>query len=97
MAKISAIKISHHQLELDPPFRASWDTRPRTDFCATVVRVETDEGVTGVGSGDLMLGFKGHEDLFVGQVILVPFGKTDEIALLPPFAGGGRPHRVRRR
>jgi L-alanine-DL-glutamate epimerase-like enolase superfamily enzyme len=36
-------------------------------FDATVVRVETDEGVTGVGSGDAMVGFAGHESLFVGQ------------------------------
>lgn len=67
MAKISAIKISHHRLALDPPFRPSWDTNPRTSFLVTVVRVETDEGVTGVGSGDLMLGFGGHEHLFIGQ------------------------------
>ena len=31
------------------------------------MRVHTDAGLTGVGSGDLMLGFAGHEHLFVGQ------------------------------
>lgn len=31
------------------------------------MRVHTDLGVTGVGSGDIMLGFAGHEHLFVGQ------------------------------
>ena len=67
MAEISGIEISHHRLPLEPPFRASWDTRPRTSFDATIVRVTTDEGVVGLGSGDLMLGFAGHEHLFVGQ------------------------------
>lgn len=65
--KITGITITHHRLPLDPPFRASWDTRPRTHFDSTVVRVETDAGVTGFGSGDLMVGFAGHEHLFVGQ------------------------------
>jgi hypothetical protein len=31
------------------------------------VRVTTDTGLVGVGSGDLMLGFAGHEPLFVGR------------------------------
>src|SRR5690606_8729888 len=31
------------------------------------VRIETDAGVTGIGSGDLMLGFAGHEHLFIGE------------------------------
>lgn len=65
--KIAAIEISHHRLELDPPFNASWDTRPRDRFDATIVRVTTDEGLTGIGSGDRMLGFEGHEHLFVGE------------------------------
>ncbi|MEJ8573052.1 mandelate racemase/muconate lactonizing enzyme family protein [Microbaculum marinum] len=65
--KITRIDITQHRLPLDPPFRASWDTRSRTSFDATVVRVTTDEGLTGIGSGDLMLGFDGHEHLFVGE------------------------------
>jgi len=69
-ATITAIEITHHRLFLDPPFRASWDTQPRTNFDATVVRVHTDLGVTGFGSGDMMLGFAGHESLFVGQEAL---------------------------
>ena len=36
-------------------------------FDATIVRVTTDTGLVGVGSGDRMLGFEGHENLFVGQ------------------------------
>jgi L-alanine-DL-glutamate epimerase-like enolase superfamily enzyme len=67
MPVIAAIEISHHRLPLDPPFKASWDGRPRAHFDATLVRVRDDEGREGVGSGDLMLGFAGHEDLFLGQ------------------------------
>jgi L-alanine-DL-glutamate epimerase-like enolase superfamily enzyme len=65
--RIAAVAISHHRLPLAPAFNASWDTRPRTHFDATIVRVSTDTGLTGVGSGDRMLGFEGHENLFVGQ------------------------------
>ncbi len=65
--KIASITISHHRLPLDPPFHASWDPQPRTRFDATLVRVETDAGLVGWGSGDAMLGFAGHEDLFVGE------------------------------
>ncbi len=65
--KITSITITHHRLTFEPPFRASWDSRPRTHWDATIVRVATDEGLVGIGSGDLMLGFEGHEHLFVGQ------------------------------
>jgi L-alanine-DL-glutamate epimerase-like enolase superfamily enzyme len=65
--KIAAVVISHHRLPLAPAFNASWDTRPRVHFDATLVRVTTDSGFMGVGSGDRMLGFEGHESLFVGQ------------------------------
>ena len=65
--RIAAIRITHHRLPLDPPFHASWDTRPRVHFDATIVRVTTDTGLEGYGSGDLMVGFAGHEPLFIGQ------------------------------
>ncbi|MBV8664022.1 MAG: hypothetical protein JO107_13075, partial [Hyphomicrobiales bacterium] len=29
-ATIMAIEITRHRLHFDPPFRASWDTKPRT-------------------------------------------------------------------
>jgi L-alanine-DL-glutamate epimerase-like enolase superfamily enzyme len=64
--KISAIEITQHRLAFDTPFHASWDSKPRLHWDATIVRVHTDEGVTGIGSGDLMLGFQGHEELFIG-------------------------------
>jgi L-alanine-DL-glutamate epimerase-like enolase superfamily enzyme len=65
--KIAAIEITRHRLPLDPPFRPSWDFRPREKFEATIVRVRTDEGFEGIGSGDTMTGFSGHEHLFVGE------------------------------
>ncbi len=65
--KIASIEISHHRLPLDPPFKASWDGRPRHHFDATIVRVRDTDGREGIGSGDLMKGFEGHEDLFIGQ------------------------------
>jgi len=64
---ITRIEITHHQLELDPPFPASWDPQPRRKFPATLVRVYDDEGRMGVGSGDTMAGFEDYADLFVGQ------------------------------
>jgi L-alanine-DL-glutamate epimerase-like enolase superfamily enzyme len=65
--KIVDIQITHHQLPLDPPFPASWDTQPRRKFPATIVRVVDDEGRTGVGSGDAMVGFRDYAHLFVGH------------------------------
>src|SRR5207342_342774 len=50
-----------------PPFPAAWDPVPRRSFAATIVSVETDEGVVGVGSGDTMDGFEAFEHLFVGE------------------------------
>lgn len=65
--KISTIEITHHRLPLDPPFRPSWDFRPRDAFTVTIVRVRTNEGLEGIGSGDTMAGFAGHEHLFFGR------------------------------
>ncbi|NIA67389.1 mandelate racemase/muconate lactonizing enzyme family protein [Pelagibius litoralis] len=67
MSLIEKIDVTHHRLPLDPPFVASWDGRPRQNFDVTVVRVTDSEGRVGFGSGDLMLGLEGHEDLFIGQ------------------------------
>jgi L-alanine-DL-glutamate epimerase-like enolase superfamily enzyme len=65
--KITAVTIGHHRLPLAPPFNASWDSQARVHFDATIVRVTTDGGLTGVAFGDRMLGFEGHESLFVGE------------------------------
>jgi D-galactarolactone cycloisomerase len=65
--KITRIELIRLVLPLDPPFLAAWDPLPRTRFGATIVRVETDEGIRGVGSGDTMDGFEAFQHLFVGQ------------------------------
>src|SRR5205823_172640 len=65
--KIPAIRLDRLRLPLDPPFRAAWDPVPRRHFDATLVRVETDEGITGFGSGDTMDGFASFADLFIGR------------------------------
>src|SRR5262249_6259392 len=56
--KITAIRLHRMRLPLVPPFRAAWDPVPREAFDATLVRVETDEGVTG---------YAAFEDLFLGR------------------------------
>ena len=66
-SRIERIQITHHQLELNPPFPASWDTQPRKKFPATVVRVFDQFGNMGIGSGDVMYGFSDYEYLFLGK------------------------------
>jgi D-galactarolactone cycloisomerase len=65
--KITAIRVQRLRLPLDPPFHAAWDPDPRVHFDASIVRVETDEGVTGIGSGDTMTGWDEFEHLFIGR------------------------------
>jgi D-galactarolactone cycloisomerase len=70
--KITRIELVRLSLPLQPPFLAAWDPAPRSHFPATLVLVDTDEGVRGVGSGDSMDGFDSYRDLFIG---------TDPLAL----------------
>ncbi|WP_027943721.1 mandelate racemase/muconate lactonizing enzyme family protein [Amycolatopsis taiwanensis] len=65
--KIIDITLDRLRLELDPPLHAAWDPQPRRHFDATIVRVHTDEGVTGIGSGDTMDSFDTVKDLFIGE------------------------------
>jgi D-galactarolactone cycloisomerase len=65
--RISAIRLQRLSVPLAPPFPAAWDPVPRAAFPVTIVRVETDEGVVGIGSGDTMDGFESFEHLFIGQ------------------------------
>jgi D-galactarolactone cycloisomerase len=65
--RITAIRLDRLSIPLDPPFPAAWDPVPRTHFGVTVVRVETDEGVIGIGSGDTMDGFEAFAHLFLGH------------------------------
>ncbi|WP_020672886.1 mandelate racemase/muconate lactonizing enzyme family protein [Amycolatopsis nigrescens] len=65
--KITDITLDRLRLDLDPPLRAAWDPEPRRHFDATIVRVHTDDGVTGIGSGDTMAGFEAYRELFLGR------------------------------
>ena len=65
--RITAIRLRRVAHELDPPFVAAWDPVPRRRLEATIVEVETDEGLVGVASGDTMDGFEAYEHLFVGR------------------------------
>lgn len=65
--QITDVRVRRLRAELEPPFRAAWDPVPRTFFHATLVFVETDEGITGVGSGDTMDGFEPFIPLFLHQ------------------------------
>ena len=65
--KIERVGLERRSIDLDPPFFAAWDPDPRRSFEATIVLVETDEGLTGIGSGDTMDGFERFEHLFVGR------------------------------
>ncbi|MEC3975448.1 mandelate racemase/muconate lactonizing enzyme family protein [Amycolatopsis sp. H20-H5] len=64
--KIIDITLDRLSLDLDPPFHAAWDPVPRTRFDATIVRVHTDFGLVGIGSGDAMDGFEAYRHLFLG-------------------------------
>ncbi len=64
---ITSIELERLRLPLSPPFYAAWDPVPREQFDATLVRVHTDEGLTGIGSGDTMTGFDEFAHLFVGR------------------------------
>jgi D-galactarolactone cycloisomerase len=81
--KIERIRIERRTLDLDPPFDAAWDPNPRRSFEATLVFVETDEGITGIGSGDTMDGFERYEQLFVGRD---PLDLTRHVLVLETIA-----------
>jgi L-alanine-DL-glutamate epimerase-like enolase superfamily enzyme len=65
--RIERIEVTLHQLDLQPPFPAAWDTRPRRKFPATVVRVYDDQGRMGVGAGDPPYGLSDYQHLFIGH------------------------------
>jgi L-alanine-DL-glutamate epimerase-like enolase superfamily enzyme len=85
--KITAIRLDRMRLPLDPPFYAAWDPVPRRHFDATLVTVETDEGVTGYGSGDTMDGFEPFEPLFTGRDPLAIAGHVRTIESIGFHAG----------
>jgi hypothetical protein len=52
---IASIEVTQHRLNFATPFHASWDTKPRHHWDATLVTVRTDSGLEGHGSGDLRI------------------------------------------
>jgi D-galactarolactone cycloisomerase len=64
--RIVELAVEHLALELDPPFNANWDPTPRTRFPVTIVRVTTDEGITGVGGGDTLRGIEPYAHHLLG-------------------------------
>jgi len=64
--RIARIVVDRLELALDPPFAASWDPVPRRWLRATVVRIETDDGIVGVGGGDTLHGVEPYLQLLVG-------------------------------
>lgn len=65
--KITAIRHSRHTQDFEPPFLPSWDSRERRSFTVDLLRVETDQGVTGLGAGYSVVGIEDYADLFVGR------------------------------
>ena len=78
--RITEIAVEQLVCALEPPFHAAWDPEPRTRLAATLVRVHTDAGLTGVGSGDAMVGFAEHAWRFIGAdpLALADHGRTLE-------------------
>jgi L-alanine-DL-glutamate epimerase-like enolase superfamily enzyme len=89
--KITNIRLQRLRLDMDPPFHAAWDPVPRRHFDATLVFVDTDEGLVGIGSGDTMDGFDGFADLFIGTD---PLNIVERVARIESLnfhaAGSGR-------
>ena len=86
--KIERVRLERRSIELDPPFHAAWDPEPRRSFEATLVLVETDEGLTGIGTVDTMNGFERYEHLFVGQD---PLAVERHVAVLETITFPRRP------
>lgn len=63
---IESIEVTHHRLELDPPFPAAWDPEPRRGFPVAVVQVYDSSGAVGIGAGDPVRGLIDYEHLFIG-------------------------------
>ena len=86
--RITAIRLERLALPLDPPFYAAWDPVPRPSFEATIVRVETDAGLTGIGCGDTMSGFDDFVSVFSNLEWdkFTTFFAEDATAFFPPSA-----------
>ena len=84
--KITEIALERLRLPLDPPFHAAWDPVPRHAAEAVLVRVHTDEGVTGIGSAAALDGFERHRHLFLGTD---PLDLPAQVRAIEAAAGRG--------
>lgn len=84
--KITDIVLERLRLPLDPPFHPAWDAVPRHAAETVLVRVHTDEGVTGVGSGGELDGFERHRQLFLGTD---PLDLPAQVRTIEACAGRG--------
>jgi L-alanine-DL-glutamate epimerase-like enolase superfamily enzyme len=70
--RIAAVETRRYRVALDPPLRAAWDPEPRAAQEATVVLVRSDDGLTGVASGDDLPDRERCERLLAGADPLRP-------------------------
>lgn len=66
-SRIDRIEVERYRLPLDPAFPPAWDSRPRSHFDATILRITTADGAVGIGAGTGMEGFEDYRDLFIGE------------------------------
>ena len=65
--RITAIRAAAGRAPARPALPRRLGSGAAPELEATLVFVETDEGLTGIGSGDTMDGFERYEHLFLGQ------------------------------
>jgi L-alanine-DL-glutamate epimerase-like enolase superfamily enzyme len=64
--RITAIETRRYVFPFEPPLRVAWDPVPRTEQEATIVVVQTDDGIEGCASGDAVPDRALLERLLVG-------------------------------
>jgi D-galactarolactone cycloisomerase len=91
--KITHISLERLRLPLDPPgFPPAWAPEPWQAFETTLVRVHTDEGITGTASSaDPMDGFEAHRQLFLGTDPLDIVAQVRALETLDFHGGSFRP------
>ena len=65
--KITDIQVSTHIVPCEPAYPAAWDSIPRATLPTTIVRVKTDTGLEGFGSGDPCYGIGDYKKYCLGQ------------------------------
>ena len=66
--KITDVRVRAFDLPHEPPFAPTWQPFPTSSHRITIVEVETDEGITGIGSGGVLMSRLGAaKALLAGQ------------------------------